>query len=54
MIIYKLILIVLFIEMIRLGIYELRKMFKGFRFDVDVLKFGICFFGLIVLYCLYS
>ena len=54
MIIYKFILIVLFLIMIKEGIEELRKIFKGFKIDFDVIGFGFCFIGIIILYCLYS
>ena len=54
MMIYKFIVLVLFLMMIDLGIKELIKMFKGFRFNMDFIGFGFCFIGMIVLYCLLS
>lgn len=52
--IYKFIVLVLFLMMLNEGIKELFKMFKGFRFDLDFIGFGFCFISIIILYCLYS
>lgn len=53
-IIFNLVMIVLFIELIRLGLIELKRMFKGFRFDMEFIGFAICLIGFIILFCLYS
>lgn len=53
-VVFNLVMIVLTIEFLRLGLIELKRMFKGFRFDLESIGFGLCFIGMIVLYCLYS